>query len=794
MGQTGSAYHHECLICHWINNGADFRSQVVTPGNEAVNEIGHAGIPKETQSPSGLSRNHQIPDHRRGNESRERQRIGDGVETFTNFGKSRNCCALLVTLRSHKYAAGGAGREPENYLSANRPAHSCQFERSPNKRNISNTVPDQHFSTKNNSMNVLVYNGPGAASDSVKHCLDTLRLLLSPYYAVAPVEPRTLLSQPWQAKTAMVVIPGGADLGVCSTLNGTGNQKIRQFVSAGGKYIGFCSGGYYASARCEFEVGNPNMEVSGARELKFFPGVARGASFKGFEYGTEEGTRPAKLKTHFAVQQPLYNYYNGGAVFVDADKHPNTQILAEYEESVEVECPGPQAAVILCSVGQGKALLTGTHPEYNPTLLEAEPGTDFEKSSKVLKEHDAARLEFMRHCLRSLGLKVNEESTRPALTPLVLISRQKEQLAKLVYDLEHKLGYESENIIDLGKDKIRVHKTLDKFQQTDLSDPEMAVKDFYICDAALPKPELTPYFNTHQYLTELEEAYKELGYSSVGELGSIIVYGEVLTSSSSLMMYNTPFMRILPHGFAIVGTVQVAGRGRTGNVWVNPKGVFAMTLFLKMPLTTPVVLLQYLVSMSMVQAVQTYGVGYEKIPIRLKWPNDIYILRPDCLNKTDLDSYTKIGGILVETAVFENNYHIAIGTGLNVFNQGPTTSLNAVISEMNKTFGTKLKPIATEKLTAKYLSILYTMLERFKVEGMEPFMDLYYRQWLHSGQKVTLDHPGSPKAVITGISKEFGLLTAKEVDRYGNFTGNTYELQPDGNAFDMFRGLISKKL
>ena len=36
-----------------------------------------------------------------------------------------------------------------------------------------------------------------------------------------------------------------------------------------------------------------------------------------------------------------------------------------------------------------------------------------------------------------------------------------------------------------------------------------------------------------------------------------------------------------------------------------------------------VVLLQYIGGLAVVQGVKTYGPGYEKLPIKLKWPNDI---------------------------------------------------------------------------------------------------------------------------------------------------------------------------
>ena len=110
-------------------------------------------------------------------------------------------------------------------------------------------------------MNVLVYSGPGTTTEGVKHCLETLRLHLGSYYAVLPVNETVLLNEPWMRKTSLLVIPGGADLPYCNVLDGNGTRKISKYVKQGGKILGLCAGAYFGSARCEFEVGNPTMEV-----------------------------------------------------------------------------------------------------------------------------------------------------------------------------------------------------------------------------------------------------------------------------------------------------------------------------------------------------------------------------------------------------------------------------------------------------------------------------------------------------------------------------------------------------
>jgi len=190
---------------------------------------------------------------------------------------------------------------------------------------------------------------------------------------VGPITGETIIKEPWGPSCALLVFPGGADLGFCRTLNGEGNRRIRQYVNLGGAYLGLCAGGYYGSKRCEFEVGNEDMEVSGDRGLEFFPDVCRGSAFPGFVYKSEVGTHAAKLKiekgsftcVESVLPDGFRSYSNGGGVFVDAAKHGHrgVEILASYEETLQVDPGQGAAAVVYCTVGEGRAILTGPHPE-----------------------------------------------------------------------------------------------------------------------------------------------------------------------------------------------------------------------------------------------------------------------------------------------------------------------------------------------------------------------------------------------------------------------------------------------
>lgn len=116
------------------------------------------------------------------------------------------------------------------------------------------------------------------------------------------------------------------------------------------------------------------MEVTGSRELEFFPGTCRGSAFTGFVYSSEQGTRAAVLKinkTHLAsvhvanVPDSFRAYTNGGSVFVDAEKYRDRgiEVLATYVDTLDVDPGMGSAAVVYRKLGEGHIVLTGPHPE-----------------------------------------------------------------------------------------------------------------------------------------------------------------------------------------------------------------------------------------------------------------------------------------------------------------------------------------------------------------------------------------------------------------------------------------------
>ncbi|KAF3050205.1 biotin holocarboxylase synthetase [Didymella keratinophila] len=696
-------------------------------------------------------------------------------------------------------------------------------------------------------LNVLVYSGHGSTTESVRHCLYTLRRLLSPAYAVIPVTGDVLIKEPWFSTCALLVFPGGADLGYCRTLNGEGNRRISRYVNAGGSYLGFCAGGYYGSAKCEFEVDDPKMAVVGDRELAFFPGVCRGLAFEGFKYASEAGAKAADIKIEKSAfddvkegtADTFKSYYNGGGVFVDAKKFETrgVQVLASYTEDLHVDSGESRAAVVYRKIGEGHGILTGPHPEFAPQNLSQIPSIP--------------SIAFLGLLLRKLGLNVNEqEQAVPSLSRLHLTSHKSAAVADLLASWAEVITViDGEDYIQGGNDVFHVEKegsvwgvkelkravsavseklpTIASLQgtaneeegkvlekPTDETKPKTKEEEIQECieytansafdqilsydkvvktivphKEGVPTSRETPfhheafYANLHHYHTKLR--------NPSAAFGSTLIYGEVVTSTNTLLDKNPAILRSLPNGFTVTATTQIAGRGRGSNVWVAPPGAMMFSTVLHhsfaLSQSAPVIFIQYLAALAIVQGIQGYAPGYEKILVKLKWPNDIYAQLPGSSN----NPVVKIGGILVNSSYSGTSYDIVCGIGLNLSNALPTTSLNQLAAGQMP----PLKPFTQEKLLASILASFESLYTTFCTTGFSRDMEeQYYRAWLHTDQIVELESEGGVKARIKGITRDWGLLLAEELGWQDRPTGKIISLQSDSNSFDFFRGLVRRKM
>ena len=179
-------------------------------------------------------------------------------------------------------------------------------------------------------------------------------------------------------------------------------------------------------------------------------------------------------------------------------------------------------------------------------------------------------------------------------------------------------------------------------------------------------------------------------------------------------------------GSVIITEHQTAGKGQRGNKWESMPGE---NLLLSIILKTDFLKIQNQFDLSICTAVSVFeaiqSFGYENI--KIKWPNDIYILDK------------KAGGILIENSIIGNKLsHSIIGIGINIaqknFENSRATSLVLADKKIKITVSLLAEKICeffelnfeclknndSAIILQKYLNNLFGMnvLRKFRVKGM----------------------------------------------------------------------------
>lgn len=206
---------------------------------------------------------------------------------------------------------------------------------------------------------ILVYIDKGVDSSSFQSIVESLeKNNTSLGFEIEKIDSTILLESCWQKDCELLIVPGGRDIPYYEALKGKGISLVSEYVNSGGSYLGICAGAYFASNEVVFEKDRLH-EVIEKRDLSFFPGRAVGTIYsdKPFSYQSQRSAHPALIQHENSA---VYTYYNGGCYFEKAeDFTPSVEILAHYKNANLHNV----AAIVLCQVGKGQALLSGVHFE-----------------------------------------------------------------------------------------------------------------------------------------------------------------------------------------------------------------------------------------------------------------------------------------------------------------------------------------------------------------------------------------------------------------------------------------------
>ncbi|XP_032305404.1 biotin--protein ligase isoform X3 [Drosophila ananassae] len=589
-------------------------------------------------------------------------------------------------------------------------------------------------------LNVLVYSDSASARDSTLATLE--QLLERNVYTIYPLMPQQAAQKYWTEQTALLVVCGSVAPGI--------GQVLVDYFLQGGKVLSLCSDILHFIL--------PNYRTAEVREHELVQ----------FSYDKWQRVKmmhhifcyqPSPVKKHFSTDSEESTKSHSRKPALVCPRSMELKDLAGHNHNLDVQVLGTEEtwntpSLLLAKSLQsgGKAVFSQVHLETNPSEFE----TDEIKYS-ILKQNESTRLEIFADLLRKyLDVQVQGGDGPPQ--------------PGVVYQQAYFLGRHESKFELLEKLRLRCSgpdnviatpKLTIKFCGKDDKPPVANNNVLPILIHSCPED-----FSTVDYFDQLKTEH----------IGRLVIYAPVV--SSSMHVINN---LELINGLAVLPLQQTAGVGRSNNQWLSPLGcaMFSLQLHLAMdsPLGSRLPLLQHIIGAAIVNSLRSHP-QYGILDISIKWPNDIYA-----------NGNQKIGGLVINTTLQGSQAIVNIGSGINLNNSKPTVCINDLIREHNQHSPNNKLPLLKYEL---FIAMIFNEIERLLGEvqngDFDSFYDLYYSLWLHSGQtvKICLPNQQEREAEIVGID-DFGFLKVKLP------SGAIETVQPDGNSFDMLKGLIVPK-
>jgi BirA family biotin operon repressor/biotin-[acetyl-CoA-carboxylase] ligase len=166
-----------------------------------------------------------------------------------------------------------------------------------------------------------------------------------------------------------------------------------------------------------------------------------------------------------------------------------------------------------------------------------------------------------------------------------------------------------------------------------------------------------------------------------------------------------------PEGTTVLADFQRRGRGRRGRDWFSPAGagLYLSTIVRPAGRTSAVPLLTLGAGVAVAGAVQ----AITRLPVELKWPNDLVIGRP----------WRKLGGVLSEAAGHGASVEaIVVGVGVNLLAAAYPKEIVGRATSIETELG---RPIERAPLVAELLARLHDVVSRLH----DGHHDTICREW-----------------------------------------------------------------
>lgn len=154
---------------------------------------------------------------------------------------------------------------------------------------------------------------------------------------------------------SIICFPGGNMYQYSQNISSPGKEKIRNFISDGGGYIGICGGAYFTGEKVFWQGNQLPMEP-----LAIFPGTTRGpideiALYPNCVMCEVDIVNHSHPITESEQDSVWIQYCYGPMLLPNEDA--NVEILGESEI-------GDKPVIVAFEYGHGKVFIIGTHPEF----------------------------------------------------------------------------------------------------------------------------------------------------------------------------------------------------------------------------------------------------------------------------------------------------------------------------------------------------------------------------------------------------------------------------------------------